>query len=139
MNPPEVLGATVTKFEPFLTASNQAALPRLKAAGWGRVVNIASAAVLTAPPTMVPHVASKTGVVGFTRALASVLGPYDITVKITVKAIAPSMVRTPTAERTVGADGGFAHGRDQQAVPRPRSPATWSPRRCTSSTRAPGS
>ncbi|MEU9340139.1 SDR family oxidoreductase [Streptomyces sp. NPDC048278] len=97
---------------PFLVT--QAALPHLKAAGWGRVVNIASAAVFTAPPDMVPYVASKTGLIGFTRALAAALGPYGIT----VNAIAPSMVRTATAERTVGADGGFELVRSQQVVPR---------------------
>ncbi|MGW0705444.1 SDR family NAD(P)-dependent oxidoreductase [Streptomyces sp. NPDC002643] len=102
---------------PFLIT--RAALPHLKAAGWGRVVNIASAAVLTAPPTMVPYVASKMGLIGFTRSLASALGPHGIT----VNAIAPSMVRTTTAERTVGADGGFEYVRAQQAVPWTQEPA----------------
>jgi NAD(P)-dependent dehydrogenase (short-subunit alcohol dehydrogenase family) len=102
---------------PFLMT--RAALPYLRAAGRGRIVNIASAAVLTAPPTMVAYVSSKAGLIGFTRALASALGPDDIT----VNAIAPSMVRTPTAERTVGADGGFEHVRTQQAVPTTQLPA----------------
>ncbi|MFI6406784.1 SDR family NAD(P)-dependent oxidoreductase [Streptomyces sp. NPDC050548] len=102
---------------PFLLT--RAVLPYLKAAGRGRVVNIVSAAVLTAPPTMVPYVASKMGLIGFTRSLAAALGPYDIT----VNAIAPSMVRTATAERTVGADGGFEHVRDQQVVPRTQQPS----------------
>ncbi|MDV9176234.1 SDR family oxidoreductase [Streptomyces sp. W16] len=102
---------------PFLLT--RAALPYLKAAGCGRIVNIVSAAVLTAPPTMVPYVASKMGLIGFTRSLAAALGPYDIT----VNAIAPSMVRTATAERTVGADGGFESVRDQQAVPRTQLPS----------------
>ncbi|XUL92551.1 SDR family NAD(P)-dependent oxidoreductase [Streptomyces galilaeus] len=102
---------------PFLLT--RAVLPYLKAAGRGRVVNIVSAAVLTAPPTMVPYVASKMGLIGFTRSLAAALGPYDIT----VNAIAPGMVRTATAERTVGADGGFEHVRDQQVVPRTQQPS----------------
>ncbi|MFI9833519.1 SDR family NAD(P)-dependent oxidoreductase [Streptomyces sp. NPDC051913] len=102
---------------PYLVT--RAALPHLKAAGWGRVVNIASAAVFTAPPTMVPYVASKMGLIGFTRALAAALAPYAIT----VNAIAPTMVRTATAERTVGADGGFALVRDRQAVRRTQEPS----------------
>ncbi|MEU1195209.1 SDR family NAD(P)-dependent oxidoreductase [Streptomyces sp. NPDC005813] len=102
---------------PFLVT--RAVLPYLKAAGWGRIVNITSAAVLTAPPTMVAYVASKAGLIGFTRALASALGPYGIT----VNAIAPSMVRTATAARTVGAGGGFEHVRAQQAVPRTQEPS----------------
>ncbi|MGW6731714.1 SDR family NAD(P)-dependent oxidoreductase [Streptomyces sp. NPDC055013] len=95
---------------PFLVT--RAALPYLKAAGWGRVVNIASAAVLTPPPTMVPYVASKMGLIGFTRSLAAALAPYDIT----VNAIAP-------IERGAGADGGFEHGRDRQAVPKAQAPS----------------
>lgn len=102
---------------PFLVT--RAALPYLKAAGWGRVVNIASAAVLTAPPTMVPYVASKMGLIGFTRSLAAAVALHGIT----VNAIAPSMVRTATAERTVGADGGFAQVRSGQAVERTQEPA----------------
>ncbi|MFD7712400.1 SDR family NAD(P)-dependent oxidoreductase [Streptomyces sp. NPDC059785] len=102
---------------PFLLT--HAALPYMKAAGWGRIVNIVSAAVLTAPPTMVPYVASKAGLIGFTRALAAALGPHGIT----VNAIAPGMVRTATAERTVGADGGFERIRARQAVPRTQEPA----------------
>ncbi|MFE9679867.1 SDR family NAD(P)-dependent oxidoreductase [Streptomyces sp. NPDC002701] len=102
---------------PFLMA--RAVLPYLKAAGRGRIVNIASAAVLTAPPAMVAYTASKAGLIGFTRSLASALGPYDIT----VNAIAPSMVRTGTAERPAGADGGFEHVRARQAVPRIQEPA----------------
>ncbi|MFC9842051.1 SDR family NAD(P)-dependent oxidoreductase [Streptomyces sp. NPDC060223] len=102
---------------PFLLT--RAVLPYLKAAGWGRIVNIVSAAVFTAPPTMVAYVASKAGLIGFTRSLAAALGPSGIT----VNAIAPSVVRTAAAERTVGADGGFEHVRAQQAVPRTQEPS----------------
>jgi len=102
---------------PFLVT--RAALPHLKAAGWGRIVNIVSAAVFTAPPTMVPYVASKMGLIGFTRALAAALGADGIT----VNAIAPTMVRTATAERTVGADGGFELLRAQQVVQRTQVPS----------------
>ncbi|MFG2791674.1 SDR family oxidoreductase [Streptomyces sp. NPDC048419] len=68
------------------------------------------------PPTS----PSKTGLIGFTRALASALGPYGVT----VNAIAPSMVRTATAtaERTVGAGGGFEAVRAGQVVRRSQEP-----------------
>lgn len=102
---------------PFLVT--RAALPHLRAAGWGRVVNIVSAAVFLGPPDMVAYTTSKAGLVGFTRALASAVGPYGIT----VNAIAPSMTRTATAERTVGADGGFERVRELQVVPRVEEPA----------------
>jgi NAD(P)-dependent dehydrogenase (short-subunit alcohol dehydrogenase family) len=80
---------------------------------------VPSAAVLTAPPTMVAYDSPKAGLIGFTRAPASALGPYDITVNV----IAPSMVRTATAERTVGAAGGLEHVRVQQAVSRTQEPS----------------
>ncbi|MFI6560628.1 SDR family oxidoreductase [Streptomyces sp. NPDC050534] len=68
---------------------------------------------------MVPYVASKMGLIGFTRALASALGLYGIT----VNAIAPTMVRTATAERTVGAGGGFEAVRAGQVVRRTQEPS----------------
>ncbi len=77
----------------------RAVLPYLKAAGWGRIVNIASTAVLTAPPRMVPYVTSKAALIGFTRVLASALVPYGIT----VNAIAPGTPRAaPAFEEPAG-------------------------------------
>jgi NAD(P)-dependent dehydrogenase (short-subunit alcohol dehydrogenase family) len=96
---------------PFIVT--QATLPHLRAAGWGRVVNIVSAVVFLGPPDMVAYTTSKAGLVGFTRALASAVGHEGIT----VNAIAPGLTRTRTAERTVGADGGFDRVRAIQVVP----------------------
>ncbi|GAA4510231.1 SDR family NAD(P)-dependent oxidoreductase [Actinoallomurus oryzae] len=101
---------------PFLVT--RAALPHLRAAGWGRVVNIVSAVVFLGPPDMVAYTTSKAGLVGFTRALASAVGGEGVT----VNAIAPGMTRTRTAERTVGADGGFERVRDLQVVPAVEEP-----------------
>jgi NAD(P)-dependent dehydrogenase (short-subunit alcohol dehydrogenase family) len=101
---------------PFIVT--QAALPHLRAAGWGRVVNIVSAVVFLGPPDMVAYTTSKAGLVGFTRALASAVGEDGIT----VNAIAPGLTRTTTAERTVGADGGFDRVRALQVVPRVEEP-----------------
>ncbi|NEA28101.1 SDR family NAD(P)-dependent oxidoreductase [Actinomadura bangladeshensis] len=95
---------------PFLVS--RAAFPHLKAAGWGRIVNITSAVVFLGPPDLVAYTTSKAGLVGFTRALASAAGPYGIT----VNAIAPGLTRTATAARTTGADGGFERVRDLQVV-----------------------
>jgi NAD(P)-dependent dehydrogenase (short-subunit alcohol dehydrogenase family) len=96
---------------PFVVT--QAALPHLKAAGWGRVVNIVSAVVFLGPPDMVAYTTSKAGLVGFTRALSSAVGADGIT----VNAIAPGLTRTATSARTVGADGGFDRVRALQVVP----------------------
>jgi NAD(P)-dependent dehydrogenase (short-subunit alcohol dehydrogenase family) len=61
------------------------------AAGWGRIVNIASVGGLRGGPQLVHYAAAKAGVVGFTKALAIDLGPKGIT----VNAIAPGLVETP--------------------------------------------
>lgn len=101
---------------PFLIT--QAALPHLRAAGWGRIVNIVSAVVFLGPPELVAYTTSKAGLVGFTRALSTELGGENIT----VNAIAPGLTRTATATATTGADGGFERVRDLQSVPRIEEP-----------------
>jgi 3-oxoacyl-[acyl-carrier protein] reductase len=94
-----------------------AAVPWLKASPSGRVVNIASAVVWLGPPGMVAYTASKGGVIGFTRALSSELGPLGIT----VNAITPSMIPTETAIAT-----GVTRDLDRvvagQSVPRAQQP-----------------
>jgi NAD(P)-dependent dehydrogenase (short-subunit alcohol dehydrogenase family) len=97
---------------PFIVT--QAALPHLKAAGWGRIVMISSAVVFLGPPDMVAYTASKSALVGMTRALASALGPLGIT----VNSIAPGLTATATAARTVGANGGFERVIGMQCVPK---------------------
>jgi 3-oxoacyl-[acyl-carrier protein] reductase len=73
-----------------------AVLPYLKQSAAGRIVLIASAVVWLGVPGMVAYTASKSALIGFTRALASELGPTGIT----VNAITPSMIATETAVRT---------------------------------------
>jgi NAD(P)-dependent dehydrogenase (short-subunit alcohol dehydrogenase family) len=94
-----------------------AALPWLRQSPSGRIVNIASAVVWLGPPGMVAYTASKGGVIGFTRALSSELGPLGIT----VNAITPSMIPTETAIAT-----GVTRDLDRvvagQSIPRAQQP-----------------
>jgi 3-oxoacyl-[acyl-carrier protein] reductase len=99
----------------FLVTS--AALPHLRGSAGGRIVNVASAVVWLGPPGMVAYTTSKAGVIGFTRALASELGPTGIT----VNAMTPGMIATQTAIET-----GVTVDQDRvvagQAVPRAEQP-----------------
>lgn len=73
------------------------ALPMMRKAGWGRVVNIASAHGLTASPFKSAYVAAKHGIVGLTKvtALETAREP------ITCNAICPGYVLTPIVEKQI--------------------------------------
>ncbi len=58
----------------------KAVLPSMKAQNFGRIINMSSNTIWLGTPYLVHYVASKMGVVGFTRALASEVAQYGITV-----------------------------------------------------------
>jgi 3-oxoacyl-[acyl-carrier protein] reductase len=58
----------------------RAVAPAMKSAGRGKIVNVSSMTVPTAPPGFAHYVASKAAIVGLTRALARELGPFGISV-----------------------------------------------------------
>jgi len=72
------------------THTIRAALPYLRKADHGRIVNIASTEALGATRYGSPYTAAKTGVTGLTRSLAVELGPESIT----VNCICPGPIRT---------------------------------------------
>ncbi len=74
-----------------------AALPLMRARGWGRVVNIASAHGLTASPFKAAYVAAKHGVVGMTKAVALETAQEPIT----CNAVCPGYVLTPLVEAQI--------------------------------------
>ena len=74
-----------------------AALPMMRAAGWGRVVNIASAHGLTASPYKSAYIAAKHGVVGLTKTVALETAEEPIT----ANAICPGYVLTPLVEAQI--------------------------------------
>ncbi|NDR54886.1 3-hydroxybutyrate dehydrogenase [Aliiruegeria sabulilitoris] len=74
-----------------------AALPKMRAAGWGRVINIASAHGLTASPFKSAYIAAKHGVVGMTKTVALETAQEPIT----ANAICPGYVLTPLVEAQI--------------------------------------
>jgi 3-hydroxybutyrate dehydrogenase len=74
-----------------------AALPGMKAKGWGRIINVASAHGLTASPFKSAYVAAKHGVVGLTKSIALEVAGQGIT----CNAICPGYVLTPLVEAQI--------------------------------------
>ena len=74
----------------------QAVVPDMIAARWGRIVNISSSSAQGGQPLMTHYVASKAGVIGFTKALALELGEHGIT----VNTIPPGFIDTPMLRKT---------------------------------------
>ncbi len=73
------------------------AVPYMKEAGWGRIINLASAHALVASPFKSAYVAAKHGIAGLTKAVALELGEKNIT----CNAICPGYVKTPLVEKQI--------------------------------------
>ena len=91
----------------------KAALPHMKAAGRGRIVNLATAHGLVASPFKSAYVAAKHGVMGFTKTLALEVAEQGIT----CNAICPGYVKTPLVENQI-ADTARARGISEEEVVR---------------------
>lgn len=83
----------------------QEVLPDMLDANWGRIVYISSSSTQTGSPNMAHYVASKGGVIGLAKALATELGPKGIT----VNNVPPGSVDTPML-RQLEAKGGLPGG-----------------------------
>ncbi|XAH22008.1 glucose 1-dehydrogenase [Xylophilus sp. GW821-FHT01B05] len=101
----------------FLCA--RAVAPLMRKAGWGRIINISSAAVMLGAPNYTHYVASKSAVIGMTNAMARELGSAGITVNcVRPGGVATEVVRTvdPTQARRAALVG-------SQCLPRVQMPA----------------
>jgi pyridoxal 4-dehydrogenase len=85
----------------------------MRAAGYGRIVNIASNAILAGIPNFAHYVAAKGGVMAFTRALAHEVGVHGIT----VNAVAPGLTETEGVLASPWAET-FQFAQPLQSLPR---------------------
>ena len=73
---------------------NKAVIPSMKAANYGRIVNISSVAGKEGNPNLSAYSAAKAGVIGLTKSLGKELAKYDIA----VNAITPATAKTRILE-----------------------------------------
>ncbi|MFA7604150.1 MAG: 3-hydroxybutyrate dehydrogenase [Novosphingobium sp.] len=77
--------------------TSRLAVPHMKTAGWGRIINIASAHSLTASPFKSAYVSAKHGLAGLTKTLALELATHGVT----ANCISPGYVWTPLVENQI--------------------------------------
>lgn len=102
--------------------TSRAVYPHMRQAGYGRIVNIASNVILAGTPNLAHYVAAKGGVFGFTRALATELGRYGIT----VNAVAPGLTASEGVLASPHAEA-FDFVVSLQAIPRRAIPVDIAP------------
>lgn len=95
-----------------------AVYPSMRERGYGRIVNISTAAFLIGYPELTPYLSSKGGIIGFTRSLAAEAGPLGIT----VNAITPGMIETEGSAEEDPEGELFAEIGADQAIKRRGSP-----------------
>ena len=97
--PPEKWDAIIAINLTSAFHTSRLAIPAMRAANWGRIINIASAHGLVASAAKSAYVASKHGIVGLTKVTALELA----TTGVTCNAICPGWVLTPLVQRQIDA------------------------------------
>lgn len=87
------------------------AVPYMKSKGWGRIINVASAHAMVASPFKSAYVASKHGIMGFTKTVALEVAEKGVT----CNAICPGYVLTPLVEKQIP-DTAKARGMTEEQV-----------------------
>jgi 3-hydroxybutyrate dehydrogenase len=95
--PPEKWDAIIAVNLSSAFHATRAVVPGMKARGWGRIIDTASAHSIVASPFKSAYVAAKHGVLGFTKTIALELATHGIT----ANCISPGYVWTPLVERQI--------------------------------------
>ncbi len=101
---PEALDATLRIDLAAMFHTTRRAVPAMRAAGGGSIINLSSAAGRFGFPLRSPYAAAKWGVVGFTKTMAIELGPDGIR----VNAILPGLVDGPRIRAVLSAKASAA-------------------------------
>lgn len=78
---------------------SRAVVPAMQTAGWGRIINVSSSTVLNGRPNYLHYIASKSALIGMTRAMAKELGQWNITVNVYLPTATQTEVERPSAQR----------------------------------------
>jgi len=97
--PPEKWDAIIAINLTSAFHTTRLAVPGMRQRNWGRIINIASTHGLVASAQKSAYVASKHGIIGFTKAVAL----ETATSGVTVNAICPGWVLTPLVQKQVDA------------------------------------
>lgn len=96
----------------------RAFVPGMVERRWGRVINLSSTSFMEGMADFTHYNATKAAIVGFTRSLATEVGPATVTANV----LAPGLVRTPTTNSVPEADGMFEGFIAEQALKRTETP-----------------
>ena len=112
--PPERWDAVIAINLSSAFHATRLALPAMKAANWGRIINVASVHGLVASTEKVAYVAAKHGIVGMTKVVAL----ETATTGVTCNAICPGWVLTPLVQKQVDAKAAANGWTNEEATKR---------------------
>ena len=92
---------------------SRAVVPAMQKGQWGRIINLSSTNFISGKPNYLHYAASKSAMIGMTRAMARELGRWNIT----VNTLLPGTTKTD-ASRTSADDEYFARAVRQQSIQR---------------------
>ena len=92
---------------------SRAVVPAMQKGQWGRIVNLSSTNLISGKPNYLHYTASKSALIGMTRALARELGRWNITVNV----LLPGTTKTEVS-RTSAEDDYFERALRQQSMQR---------------------
>ena len=110
--PPERWDAVIAINLSSAFHTSRLALPAMRAANWGRIINVASVHGLVASAEKVAYVASKHAIVGLTKVIAL----ENATTGVTCNAICPGWVLTPLVQKQVDAKAAALNISNDEAI-----------------------